>query len=232
MLEFNTVCCYNNRDILEKYLLKSLKIQTMDNRLILIDNRNNAYKSAAKALNYGGNQTDSEYIIFIHQDVNLVSPNWLKIAYNTMKKLPKLGIAGPIGIDEKHAPYGNFADGGTNHCDIYNKKDCPHKVMTLDSCLAIIPQKVFQKIKFDEKTFTSWHAYIEDYCLECHINGLNVYAIDNYIEHNKDNLNPITVRGDKFWQDMQREGRKLINKWEKKLGKPVEFTWREWVTGK
>ena len=48
------ICVYNNRDILEKYLLNSLKVQSIEYELILIDNTSGKFNSAAKALNYGG----------------------------------------------------------------------------------------------------------------------------------------------------------------------------------
>ena len=37
---------------LDNYILKSLKMQTADYELILIDNTENEFKSAAEALNY------------------------------------------------------------------------------------------------------------------------------------------------------------------------------------
>ena len=52
MLSF--VCVYNNRQILDEYLKKSLdKQNSQDYELMLIDNQENKYTSATTALNTG-----------------------------------------------------------------------------------------------------------------------------------------------------------------------------------
>ncbi|MBT9147284.1 MAG: hypothetical protein DDT32_01038 [Syntrophomonadaceae bacterium] len=43
----SVVCVYNNEDILNDWLLKSLKHQTVEFELITIDNTRNTFKSAA-----------------------------------------------------------------------------------------------------------------------------------------------------------------------------------------
>ena len=72
------VCVYNNQDILNNWLLKSLKHQTVEFELITLDNTRNTFKSAAEALNYGGKKAKGKYIMFVHQDVDLSSDTWLE----------------------------------------------------------------------------------------------------------------------------------------------------------
>ena len=59
-------------EALNKYLLKSLNSQTALYELILVDNTQKKFKSASEALNYGGEKATGKYIIFTHQDVDLV----------------------------------------------------------------------------------------------------------------------------------------------------------------
>ncbi len=68
-MDFSIVCVYNNVEILNQYLLESLKSQTILYELILLDNSCNKYKSAAEALNYGGERAKGRYIMFVHQDI-------------------------------------------------------------------------------------------------------------------------------------------------------------------
>ena len=75
---FSVVCVYNHRKILHDCLLKSLKAQTVDYELILIDNRKKRFRSAAQALNYGGKRARGQYIMFIHQDMILKSEKVLQ----------------------------------------------------------------------------------------------------------------------------------------------------------
>jgi hypothetical protein len=57
-------------------LLKSLSEQNTDFELITIHNTENRFKSAAAALNWGGNQAAGDYLMFVHQDVDLYSDSW------------------------------------------------------------------------------------------------------------------------------------------------------------
>jgi len=66
------VCVYNDEITLKDYLLKSLENQTSKHELILIDNTQGKYKSAAGALNWGGGKAKGKYIMFVHQDVHNV----------------------------------------------------------------------------------------------------------------------------------------------------------------
>lgn len=60
MKTFSIVCVYNNKEILRKYLLKSLKKQTESYELILIDNTNKQFSSVAEGLNAGGKKSKGE----------------------------------------------------------------------------------------------------------------------------------------------------------------------------
>ena len=51
---FSIVCVYNNEGLLKSHLLKSPKDQTASYELILEDNTESKFSSAAEALNHGG----------------------------------------------------------------------------------------------------------------------------------------------------------------------------------
>ena len=50
---FSIVVIYNDKEVFENVLLKSLKSQSVKYELIAINNTEGKYTSAAKALNYG-----------------------------------------------------------------------------------------------------------------------------------------------------------------------------------
>jgi hypothetical protein len=72
------VCVYNNQQVLDQYLSKSLNKQNTEYQMVLVNNTRGNYKSAAKALNYGGSLAHGKYLMFVHQDVELSGPSWLK----------------------------------------------------------------------------------------------------------------------------------------------------------
>ena len=97
------ICVYNNERILRNCLLKSLSDQKTDFELITIDNTENRFRSAAAALNWGGKQTAGDYLMFVHQDVDLCSDSWFDDIEALLDSLPDLGIAGVAGVRERGA---------------------------------------------------------------------------------------------------------------------------------
>jgi glycosyltransferase involved in cell wall biosynthesis len=178
------VCVYNNKKILDKYLLRSLKKQTVNYELILLDNLQGKFKSASRALNYGGEKSRGKYIMFVHQDIMLDSDLWLEKAENIIDGLTNFGIAGVAGRSEKlNGVITNVEfDIPPRHAgSIYIKE--PMKVQTLDECLVIIPKLIFNKFQFDEKACNNWHLYAVDYCLDIKKRGYNVFVIPMCIYH-------------------------------------------------
>lgn len=184
----SVVCVYNSENILNNWLLKSLKNQTVEFELITLDNTRNTFKSAAEALNYGGKKAKGKYIMFVHQDVDLSSNTWLEDVQKMLNSIPNLGIAGVAGASEKgqnaRTRWKSVIKHGTppkwtGATPIQN----PEKVQTLDECLVIVPKPVFNVLTFDEKVCDDWHLYAVDYCLSARKLGVDAYAIPMFIYH-------------------------------------------------
>jgi hypothetical protein len=170
------VSVYNDESVLEKYLLNSLEIQNIDFELILLDNSNDKFNSAAEALNYGGNKAKGDYLMFIHQDFDLISASWLEDAERTLDKLENVGIAGVAGRCGRKW-ISNIKTGIPPIFVGSNQMKEPMKAQTLDECLIIIPKKIFNEIHFDEIVCDNWHLYATDYCLSVQKAGYDVYVI-------------------------------------------------------
>ena len=179
------VVVYNNEQGLNEILLKSLRNQTAKFELIKLDNTKGRFKSAAEALNYGGNQANEKYIMFVHQDVELGSTSWLENAEQFLDSIPKIGIAGVAGMSKKGKINDERKKGYISDCgEIWGKPfEKPEEVQTLDECLLIVPKVVFAKLKFDEKIFDEWHCYGADYCLCTQQIGLKSYVLPLFIYH-------------------------------------------------
>ena len=185
------ICVYNNKNILENCLLKSLKNQTVKFELITLKNTTGQFKSAAEALNYGGGKATGRYIMFVHQDVELDSGSWLEKVEKLLDNIHNLGIAGVAGMSEKGKNFAERERGYISNCGETWRKlfQKPEEVQTLDECLLIVPKNVFDNIKFDEKIFDNWHCYGADYCLCVREKGLKAYVIPAFIYHRSLRLN-------------------------------------------
>ncbi|MFB6186146.1 MAG: glycosyltransferase [Halobacteriaceae archaeon] len=96
---FSVISVYNDENVLQTWLEEGLKRQSFNNfERIFIDNTNSKYSSAAEALNDGGSQATGEYLIFVHQDVRLLSDDFLKNLLEYLEALPKIGIGGVAGM--------------------------------------------------------------------------------------------------------------------------------------
>jgi len=175
----SVICVFNDDVLLEINLLNSLKRQDVNYQLILVDNRNNEFKTLTQALNYGGQKAKGEYLLFVHQDVQLHGKSWLKRAEKELGFLNDVGIGGVAGIDGNNEPVGFVIDRG-----IYWGKPIqePLPALTIDELLFIIPKKVFDICKFDEEL--KWHSYAADYCLNILSKGLKTYILPLYVSHN------------------------------------------------
>lgn len=174
----SVVCVYNDRAMMERILLPSLREQTAPHEEILIDNTHSRFSSAASALNYGTEQTRGKYIMFVHQDVELSSHTWLEDVEKVLDSLPYLGVAGVIGKDITGKLIGRICNAGM---DEGQKIDIPTEVQTLDECVLIVPTNKF--FGFDYDTFDGWHCYGADYCLTWGNWGFKSYALPTYIYH-------------------------------------------------
>ena len=66
---FSIICCYNDKKILEDFLLSSLKEQTEDYQLLLIDNTQNEFSGVAKAYNSVFDDIENENVIFLNERI-------------------------------------------------------------------------------------------------------------------------------------------------------------------
>lgn len=184
---FSIICVYNDSKSLNNHLLKGLKNQTVDFEKILIDNTDGKFSSSAEALNYGASCALGDYLIFIHQDVELESNSWLEEVHNILDTLPNLGIAGIAGVVSEGETvtdkYRNIIKHEIPPKQWGNKIIKPELVETLDECLLIVPKNVFNKLTFDEVTCFGWHLYGVDYCLSTHELGFNVFVLPYSIYH-------------------------------------------------
>lgn len=215
------VCTCNNKTVLNNYLLKGLKNQTEPYELIVVEDSKTDFKSAAQALNYGGEKATGEYIIFAHQDVLMENPGWLADLNKSLPELKNLGAAGIAGKSEKNPEViTNVKHGDQPHL-AGEEIDKPVKVQTLDECLIVVPKKVFQVRKFDESTCDGWHLYGVDYCLMMDEMGLDVYVLPLPIIHKSS--------GDPFADEYYRTLGKLFKKYKENYS-TIHTTVSNWNT--
>ena len=72
------VSVFNDDAKVQARLVAGLKRQDTPHQLVLVDNRDGRFRSAAAALNWGARQAVGDWVVFLHQDVELLAEDWLR----------------------------------------------------------------------------------------------------------------------------------------------------------
>ncbi|MFA6173196.1 MAG: glycosyltransferase [Kiritimatiellales bacterium] len=179
---FSIICAFNNQEKLDRFLLESLRGQSVPFEILTIDNRNGEFASAPRILNETARKAKYDLLMFVHQDVALGSSSWLADVQKILRRLKSLGAAGVAGRSSKDM-FASVSHGNppkpAESCQFKH----PVPVQTLDGCLMIVPKVVFLEQGFDEATCNGWYLYIANYCLDLARRGRKVYVLPHEVYH-------------------------------------------------
>lgn len=180
----SVICVYNNKEQYEKQLLNSLKIQMCKYELVAIDNTESKFSSAAEALNYGASKSKGDFLVFMHQDLTLKTPNELERITNFCMSLPVGSIVGAVGVREKSSVYyGNWTSGVKYTSDIVNTYLSPIEVDAIDESVICMSRKTWERHHFNEILCDSWHMYAVETCLWNRKNNGKIYVYPLQMHH-------------------------------------------------
>ncbi len=179
----SVICVSNDEKVLRTCLLATLPKQDVPYEYINVDNRDGRFSSAAKALNHGGKNANGKYLMFVHQDITLLSDDVLREAERMMDSLPNAGVAGVAGKADDSGVMSKITHGNPPTPAGTIRIEKPEKVQTVDECVVMVPRTVFEWLKFDEEACDSWHLYAADYSLSALKRGLEVYVLPLNVHH-------------------------------------------------
>lgn len=183
---FTVVCVYNSKSTLEKYLTPGLARQTVPFELRLVDNTSQRFGNAATALNHGAKNATGDYLVFVHQDVELLSPTFFQDAAEHLKAQPNLGIAGVVGALEVNGELclvGRCLQGDADATYFKLDLPAPQPARTLDEQLLIIPRSRFGVAGFDPIACPRWDLYGVEYAVRAAKLGLDVMVLPLPVRH-------------------------------------------------
>jgi Glycosyl transferase family 2 len=167
---FSLVSVYNNPAKLEARLRAGLARQQVPHQLICVDNRAGRFSGAAAALNEGARQAEGEWIIFLHQDVELLGHDWLARADRHLAGMGPEGWHGVVGRTASGRWRGLIRDRAMIFGEPF---DAPVEVQTLDEIVLIHRNGGADYVYFDDG-IPGWHAYgVEACCAALRRGGRN-----------------------------------------------------------
>ena len=190
MSRISLVCCYNDRDLFEKFR-NQLKEQTEDAVLIGIDNTRSVYHSCASAFNSIADRLSTPYVIYSHQDMVFESPDCLKDFADAISRTGEDDIVGVAGSRmDQFSSYTNISHGKSDKRPagkfrVSGIEECE----TLDECLFGGHSRHFSgRYRFDEKVCPDWHLYAVEQCLRTKLSGNRVWVCEADMYHCSDGI--------------------------------------------
>ena len=188
-MRVSIICVYNKPDEFKQVLQQSLVHQSLQAELIAVDNTQQKYSSAAKALNYGASLATGNVLVFAHQDVSFETADALfeivRIFYDNSSEGDVGGIVGAafdadgnkLIVAGSKVNFLGEREGGKGFAEEFRY------VETIDELLVIMTAETFNHHPFDEKTCNNWHYYAVEQCLNARKNNKKVFAINADIKH-------------------------------------------------
>ena len=181
----SVVCVYNDRDKLERRLSSSLRAQTARHQCIVVDNTDSRFPSAAAALNWAARGAAGDWLLFVHQDVALLSNEWLDKAEGMLRRYQPAGWTGVVGMTDAGELRGFLLD----RARVLGRPfGAPVEVQTLDEVVLMHRRDAGHSRYFDEG-LTGWHAYGVDACCRARQVGHKNYVISLPVWHDSQSTN-------------------------------------------
>lgn len=177
------VCVYNDRTVLDALLVASLRRQEVACDLVCIDNTDGRHGCAADVLNEAGCGAVNDLVMFVHQDVELLSHTWLADAEKCAKALGTGASAGVAGKDDDGVLWASVWHGEPPRFAGGRGVASPTAVQTLDGCLLLVARDDFRTTRFDPDACRGWHLYVAEYCLSRRRQGWRTFVLPLPVYH-------------------------------------------------
>ena len=218
------ICPSNNKEILNKYLLNSLKKQSFkDYEIIIVDTLKNKYDGSIAALNAGIEKANGDLMMFVHHDVEFVEKDSLKNIMDEINKIDDFGVIGVAGTTyNRNEIISNITQGDNREEVTNNKIKKATEAFVLDEVLFIIKKETLLKYPFNKNNKT-WHLYCVEYSLHMHDVNKGVYVIPANIHH----ASPGYSLNKSYFEYIPN----ILNKYKHKY-KSINTTVGSWYTNK
>ena len=219
----NTIVC-STKDSADKIHRKHIaETVGCDYEYIRIDNAENKYGLGA-AYNKGVARATGDILVFLHEDVFIITPKWGQILEDKFKQDNSIGLIGVAGTQYllKDDPFWvaagrPFIKGRVfheikkeNRCilTVFSEEEVDTEVVAVDGLFFAVRKQLFDTIRFDEKTFAQFHFYDLDICMQARKTHKIIITPDILAKH---------FSGGSFQEEWKMQGEKFIAKYRNEL---------------
>lgn len=212
----------NRNKIHKEHIINSAGIPI---EYILIDNSTNKH-SLCSAYNEGVKKSNGDILLFLHDDVFIVTQNWAEIIntkFNQNHSMGALGVAGTSYLfddDPFWCKAGRpFIKGKVIHenknrgelvLTIFSDNNADEEVVALDGLFIAVRKKLFNHISFDSETFNGFHLYDLDISMQIGNTSKLYVTEDLLVKH---------LSGGAFGKEWKKYAELFLNKYRNELPK-------------
>ena len=208
------IICSRSKDISKKLRENVEETIGTDFEWVIIDN-SAGNLSIFKAYNLGVKRAHGNILCFMHDDILFLSNKWGEVVNNAFR-MENLGLLGVIGnhvvpacpaswwtacYEEGHVI--QYYESEKRQENLQYFKVNNRQVSIVDGLWFCIPHSLFSSIDINEKTFSGFHCYDTDICLQILKQGRTISVANNIdIQHNSDGfLSPQFIKERQLWFD-------------------------------
>lgn len=188
----------------------------VEHEIVLIDNSRGQY-NIFQAYNEGVRQAKGDILCFMHDDILFKGNGWGETVERIFTEDEKLGA---LGVDGGHfmpdcpcswtscftTSFHTWRDDKDGMCREYSNKEFANgqqlvEVASIDGLWMCIRRSLFGTIHFDDKTFSGFHCYDSDICMQILAAGYCIkvtYDVD-IIHNSNGTYNPTFFKNLEFW---------------------------------
>jgi len=192
--------------------------------IIVLDNREKN-EGLCAVYNQGVAKASGRVLAFMHEDVWMMENDWDVVLLKKFRELPEmqiLGVAGAALLEPE--PYAlwsaaniPYTFGKVTHLNkkteefflaVYNERDGDQEAVVVDGLWFAARKTLFEKCRFDEQTFTKFHFYDLDICMQALEFGKVYVTADIRVLHKSEGS---------FGEEWKDWSRIFVEKWKAKL---------------
>lgn len=194
---------FHDRAVADRYLVRSVGALGEPVQALLLENADNRLTTNLASLYNILLRIDGPALrAFVHPDVSF-GPDLVDRLTSAVAELEAAAARwGAIGI------VGRAWEGDYVWC---HELEAPAPVCTLDSCFLLTRTDL--GLGFDAERFDQFHCFVEDYCLQCHAEGLGVWVVPATATHASATYSRLGSR----WGGYDRYRRRLDRKWRRRF---------------
>lgn len=220
------IICSRNQDISVELKQNISTTVGHSHEIIVIDNSTSQY-DIFQAYNEGVRRSTGDILCFMHEDVLFHSPNWGATIHTHFLEDKQIGIIGFAGThflpDSPMYWYSSpFISQRNLNNDHGQREEHFHEawfgnhnlieVVAVDGFCFLVKRELFHHIAFDEKTYSGFHLYDMDICMQTIASGQKVCVCNDILtEHFWSEKSQTSKQG---WETFQKNLKLFSDKWQ------------------